>query len=360
MNQPIPTSSTQAENQTPQAKKKPNILIYAAIAIFFCIALYNVYSAYSEKKRVKAQQEAQRIETLELKKQQQLEAQRQAELEQAQKLQELEQQKLATQLAQAEQKLQQQQKMAEYQATRQAQVQAKEDKRLQRRIDDARTLHNPEGLPSNTVQGIQQATYLTIRNNPKDYLGNYQPQSILKSAKLTKGGADGLMLFSMVSTDLKAIAEVIQIGNDVNAQNKSGFTPLMFASAYNTSEVVSFLIEQGAKKETTEYITEGNALHVASRYNPKPEVVEALIKAGFDLEARDKDGNTPLLLAVKYNQNLQVVEKLVELGADISASDATGNVAYSHALKRTQKKVPMGRFKRVSREYEDLIIGKLK
>jgi len=339
---------------------KKHVVIYSITAVFFLVACYNVYSFFEEKQRVKAQQETQRLEALALKKQQQAKAERQAELEQAQKLQALQQQTIEAEIALTEKKLQQQKRLTEYKTIREAQIQAKDDARLQRRITDARSLNNPEGVPRNILQAMQQATYLTIQNNPDDYRGNYQPQSILKTAKLTDGGANSLMMFAMVNTDVKVIQEVIKLGYEVNTQNKSGYSALMFASAYNTPEVVEFLIEAGADTKTTEYLTEGNALHVSARHNPKPEVIEALVENGFDLETKDKDGNTALLVATKYNKNLQVVETLIELGADIEASDKSGNVAYSYAFERINKKVPMGRFERISKDYEQAILDRLK
>ncbi len=352
------TKVQNTESESVILKKKPNIIVYGIVALFFCVAFYNVYSAYSEKKRVKAEQEVQRLEALELKQKRQRETERLAELEHARKLQKIEQQRLDSERAIQQSKLESQQRIALYEAMKRAKKQAREDEALQRRIESAREHKSiPEGIPGHIEKEILSSTYLTIRNNPKDFIGNYQPQSILNSAKLTKGGADGLMLFSMISTDLKAIEEVIEIGHDVNAQNKTGFTPLMYASAYNTSDVVLFLIEQGADKKTTEYLSEGNALHLAARLNPKPEVVEALVKSGIDVEAKDKDGNTPLLVAAMHNQNLQVVEKLIGLGADINVINSDGKVAYSYAYERVNKLSVLGGFEGISEPYFQSVIN---
>ena len=217
------------------------------------------------------------------------------------------------------------------------------------------------GVPIYTI--IQTSTYLMIRNNPSDYIDTYEPpQSIVGRAKLTKGGADTLMMFSIFSTDLKALAELIKIGNDPKAQNKAGFSALMFASAYNTPEVINFLLEQGAELEITEYLSEGNALHIASRLNPKPEVFEALVEAGLDIESKDKDGNTPLLIASQFNQNLQVVEKLIVLGANIEVMNSEGKSAYQYAHDRVDRKrgLPFGQFEFISKDYEQSVLTKLR
>jgi len=331
------------------------------VALFFCVAFYNVYSAYSEKKRVKAEQEAQRIEALELKRIQQREAERLAELEHARKLQEIEQKKLDAEKKIQQSKLEAQQRIALYDAMKQAKKQARKDEALQRRIASAREHKGYiENVAENIMQTILTSTYLVIRNNPKDYLGTYKaPQSILRGAKLTKGDADTLMMFAMLSTDLKAMQELITIGNKVNSQNKTGFSALMFASAYNEVGIVEFLLEQGADTKITEYLSEGNALHIAARLNPKPEVLEALIKAGMDIEAKDKDGNTPLLIASQFNQNLQVVEQLIELGADKGAMNNDGQVAYKYVYERVNKLSVLGGFQEISDEYGKEVMYKL-
>ena len=51
--------------------------------------------------------------------------------------------------------------------------------------------------------------------------------------------------------------------------------------------------------------------------------VKYLVELGDDLEAKDKDGLTALMVAV-YNGHLEVVKYLAECGADLEASDKYG------------------------------------
>ena len=50
-------------------------------------------------------------------------------------------------------------------------------------------------------------------------------------------------------------------------------------------------------------------------------MIEALLAAGADLEARNQGGDTPLYMAV-YNPNPAIIEALLAAGADLEALEA--------------------------------------
>jgi len=132
------------------------------------------------------------------------------------------------------------------------------------------------------------------------------------------------------------VAALIKTGADVNAEDDDGIRPVMFAILLGSSlETIRALIEAGAdvNAETRDGIT---ALMTAAAMSPQlllravgadpmlsgiPErdwllqklaeledmneaVVEALIAAGADVNAKDVKGNTPLAWAVGLNSNL--------------------------------------------------------
>jgi ankyrin repeat protein len=63
-------------------------------------------------------------------------------------------------------------------------------------------------------------------------------------------------------------------------------------------------------------------------------VVTALLKAGADIEARDKDGGTALMYAAEYNQNANVITALLKSGADLNAQDKEDKTALMRAARR--------------------------
>lgn len=122
----------------------------------------------------------------------------------------------------------------------------------------------------------------------------------------------------------------------------------MFASAYSTPEVVQFLVERGADvlaKATRQNL---NALHIASLFNPKPDVIDVLLEVGISIDSKINNGFTPLLLAATDNRNLEVAERLAVKGADKGAYDSKG---------RTVLKIIAARIRGVGDEYFKISMG---
>lgn len=65
------------------------------------------------------------------------------------------------------------------------------------------------------------------------------------------------------------------------------------------------------------------ALHYAAVESSDPAVVQVLVEAGADLEARDSAGSTAIHYAAQ-NQNDEIIRALIEAGADITATQEGG------------------------------------
>lgn len=87
------------------------------------------------------------------------------------------------------------------------------------------------------------------------------------------------------------------------------------------------LLAVGAKTET--YSGGANALLAA-----RPQDVEALVKAGADINAQDNKGNTPLMTAARQNDYLSI-KQLFKLGAKLDVADKGGETPISLAKKNT-------------------------
>ena len=56
-------------------------------------------------------------------------------------------------------------------------------------------------------------------------------------------------------------------------------------------------------------------LHLAARYRKNPAFITTLVKGGAEVNAKDEDGYTPLDKAVRYSRKQAIVEALRAAGA---------------------------------------------
>ena len=136
-------------------------------------------------------------------------------------------------------------------------------------------------------------------------------------------------LFDAVkSGDLSELNKALP-GADVNAAGEGGMTPLMLAASLGQLDQVKALLGAGADvaaRGEREY----NALMYAS-YNADmdrgfPEVVQALIDAGADIEAQIIYATRPLMLAAGAGE-AGVVKVLLKAGVDPKARNEGGRTA---------------------------------
>ena len=78
-------------------------------------------------------------------------------------------------------------------------------------------------------------------------------------------------------------------------------------------------------------------MHQAARHNNNPSVITALLNAGADLTARNKDGRTPLHAAAAFNENPAIITTLLDTGADPAARDDKGKTPWNYANMQNEK-----------------------
>ena len=82
------------------------------------------------------------------------------------------------------------------------------------------------------------------------------------------------------------------------------------------------ILEEGDFKE----IPGVTVLHIASKKNNEPEIIDLLVKSGANVNAQDAEGFTPLHMATIHG-NLKIVKKLVDLEADVNIVTTDGKNA---------------------------------
>ena len=134
---------------------------------------------------------------------------------------------------------------------------------------------------------------------------------------------------------VKDIEDALNHKADVNARTWLGYTPLMYASVFNSAEAVKFLIDNGADINARNRMNQ-NALTLAvtANFNRRdPKAVRVLAKAGADVNAVYDDGSAPLMLAAEHCWDSEVVAELIDVGADVSARRKDGKNALTLAVE---------------------------
>jgi ankyrin repeat protein len=159
-------------------------------------------------------------------------------------------------------------------------------------------------------------------------------------------------------------------GPGVNAKDNNGWTLLMFAAHDGQASRVKALLAAGAdvnakdgKRETAllkaVFVARGEKIYTSDKMPPdvclnrrlmglpgctlrventrqlaagagSPDCVKALIAAGADLNARDRDGMTALIESAVQG-NIECVKALIAAGADVKAKDRHGRTALAVA-----------------------------
>lgn len=102
---------------------------------------------------------------------------------------------------------------------------------------------------------------------------------------------------------------LLQTGVNVNAADLKGLTPLMTACMYGRTATAAYLLGMNAQNHLTD-INGDTALHWAA-YKGHPDLMRLLMYSGVDLQKTDNFGSTPLHLAC-LSGNMTCVRILCE------------------------------------------------
>ncbi len=120
---------------------------------------------------------------------------------------------------------------------------------------------------------------------------------------------------------------LLEQGVRIDPRDPDGRTPVELAILNGRTQAATALIRAGATFEPSQLLLEAAHRNISDR-----DVVRFLKRHGADMDVRDAQGNTPLLLAAAHG-NHRLVHYLIEFGADINARNAAGESALDIARR---------------------------
>jgi len=138
----------------------------------------------------------------------------------------------------------------------------------------------------------------------------------------------------VTKSDTAQILLALKAGENINAVDKYGGTPLHTAARWNLDTIVDFLLRHGAGVDTPKSAAGRTALMVTYAYYGGIKVCSILIAKGANVNAQATNGTTALMLAAT-NAKADVVELLLQHGADKKLKDSKGKTALDYAKQAT-------------------------
>ena len=118
--------------------------------------------------------------------------------------------------------------------------------------------------------------------------------------------------------DVELADVLIRAGAKVGAKTREGVTPLRLAAVNGSAAMIDRLLKAGADPNARLTAAGDTALMMAARTG-KVDAIRVLVEAGADLNAKETwGGTTPLMWAVSEG-HVEAARMLIEAGADVNA-----------------------------------------
>ena len=144
------------------------------------------------------------------------------------------------------------------------------------------------------------------------------------------------LLMATLSGNKEVVKLLLDRGADVNAAAQEGgmtVTPMYAAIFLGHTDLVDLLLSRGVDKEFREEPTGRTLLHIAVLKGVR-DMVSLLANGGYDIDAMDNAGKTPLHYAAQYGHK-KITELLLQNGA--RAKNLKENFGMSPLLKKEIK-----------------------
>lgn len=195
-------------------------------------------------------------------------------------------------------------------------------------------LNKGSEVNAKTNKGIS-ALHQAITNGNKDIVSSL----LNKGADINIKTSEGMTLLHEAAAlgNKEFIALLISKGAVVDQLSGGGESPLVTAIGYDKVEAVEALLAGGANVDLKILKDHLTALMIASSKGNKA-IIEALIKKGANINAKDDDGVTPIFFAITSGKP-EVVKFLLDKGADKNARLSNGISLYDFAINKGHREI---------------------
>lgn len=135
------------------------------------------------------------------------------------------------------------------------------------------------------------------------------------------------LLIAAAEDNIEAVQTLITAGANLEDQDQRSDTPILISIKNNRLNNFKLLASSGAKiDESNSYALLSAAL--LGPYKNKNEMLEALLGAGVNINAVNKDGQTILMNLCRSSRDISLIQLVLDSGANISIKDKRGNNAH--------------------------------
>jgi hypothetical protein len=151
----------------------------------------------------------------------------------------------------------------------------------------------------------------------KDIAAQYgQTLDEFRQAEALRNSRKEALVKAVKLADLEAVKRLIEEGEDVNAENRNGYKPLLAVASNGQVAIAKLLLSYGAAVNWQDKYGR-TPLHEAV-WNRQAGVTELLLAHGADVDTRNGVGDMPLHTAIR-NADTKVVQLLLTHGANANA-----------------------------------------
>ncbi len=151
------------------------------------------------------------------------------------------------------------------------------------------------------------------------------------------------LLLAVRKRDAAAVKLLVDAGADVNAQDNIKDSPFLLAGALGDVEILKLLIAAKPGPDFTKVNRYGGSALIPACERGHVDAVKLLIKAGVPVDHVNRLGWTGLLEAIILadggKPHQQIVQALIKAGADVDLADKDGVRPLQHAKQRGYAKI---------------------